>query len=169
MQNVSRKRLPRDAVWRGGFGAVFQRHVEMVLKVLADARQVLHNVIPCLASSRALPMPESISRCGDTNEPGRKDHFLAAIVPVSPPRLKATPVAVVPSNTIFVTCVLANDGEVWAAAHRVQIGAFRSHAQPVLLREIVKPDAVLPRAIEVGIELVAGKLRGLQIGVSPSG
>ena len=42
VQDIAWKRLPGNAVRRGGFGAIFQRHVEVILQVLADTGQIVH-------------------------------------------------------------------------------------------------------------------------------
>ena len=42
VQDIAWKRFPGNPVRRSGFGAIFQRDVEVILEVLADTGQIVH-------------------------------------------------------------------------------------------------------------------------------
>ena len=137
----------------------------MVLQVLADARQVddQRNAVARQFARRADPRQHQQLR---RHEAARREDDLARLdrSPVPPPRRTATPVTVVPSRMSFVDLRLGDDRQVRPAADRVEIGALGGHPLAVLLGEGVEADAVLSCAVEVGVERMAGQLRGFQIG-----
>ena len=72
LREQAHRRIERDRLRAGHL----EIELEMVLQVLADAGQVVHDRDAVLAQARRPgPMPESFSSCGELIEPARQDHL----------------------------------------------------------------------------------------------
>ena len=151
-----------DLVIQGGFVAfVDQPRLQVVLHVLADTLQVLFNLDTVFGQLVGLADAGQHQQLRRIDRPAGQDNFLArlhclggaAAVCVG----DAGGNAIRDDNTLNL-CV-GDDLQIIAGPGRVQIGHCCRAAPPVAGGQLEKANALLVRAVVVGVEFVTCRLR----------
>ena len=165
MQGVAREGLPGQAVGRRRLGPVLDRDVEMILQVLADAGQVMHE---------RDPVPRELPRIADArqhqelrrHEGTRRQDDLAAVdlalAGFAPP---SDPVRALALHHEAGHGPVAEHREVLPVADWIEIGPLGGLPLAVALRKRIGADAVLTGAVEIRVQGIAGLLGGFEIHV----
>ena len=147
----------------GLLGPVLDVDLEVVLQVLADAGQVVHDVDARAPRARsALPTPESWSSCGELIAPPQRITSPASIRsgPVASRHLDADRARAVEEDPVHERA--AAHLEVRPLHHRVEVRAGRAEAPAAVDVAVEGREALLPVPVDVVGERVARLLHRLE-------
>ena len=163
MQDIARQRLPRNAVGRCRSGAIFERYVEMVLQVLANACKVLdcRNAMPL--QLRGIPDAREQQQMRRHKGSGRENDLSRLDDPFFRPVSPGDPGCAIAFHHHARDLSTTEDRQVGSMPDRVEIGAFRRDAFAIALGEGVEPRTGLACAVEIGIAPDARHLSGFEI------
>ena len=149
------------------FGTLDDVDVEMILQILADARQVEHHRHAERAQLAGRTDAGEEQKLRRVDRAAGEHHFLSgsnSVPPAAACIFDADRAAVL--DEVARRLRLGEDGEVFPRRHRMQIGRRRAPAPAVFLRHLEEPAAELRGAVEIRIERQARLLRRRDEGVA---
>ena len=139
-------------------GGVLDVDLEVVLEVLAHARQVVQRP-PTASSARRSADPRELQQLGRVEGAGAEDHLARAIRSPDPPRRPRRRRRGRPRRPAGVRSPAAHL-EVAPVRRPAEVGAGGVHPPAVEDRAVEAGEALLAVAVDVGGQLVAGLLDG---------